>query len=191
MPISFECPQCGKKLRAPDQSVGKSSKCPGCGAIVTCPEPIYDAEVIDVSEALPSDILDNDKPYSLVDPQPSAASSDEDRRPCPMCGEMILKAAAKCRYCGEVFDPGLKKAKGTKSRKYDSESEYLTGGEMTIAVLPMCAGIGCIVGIVYMIQGRPKGLKMFGLSLVMAILWSFVRIMLQSAIQQPGIPGGP
>ncbi len=30
------------------------------------------------------------------------------RRPCPMCGEpMIVAAAAKCRFCGAVFDPRL------------------------------------------------------------------------------------
>ena len=37
MAISFECLQCGKKLKAPDEAAGKSSKCPGCGAKVTCP----------------------------------------------------------------------------------------------------------------------------------------------------------
>ena len=40
MSISFECPTCGKHLKAPDAAAGKSSKCPGCGGKVTCPAPV-------------------------------------------------------------------------------------------------------------------------------------------------------
>ena len=113
MPISFQCPQCGKKLKAPDEAAGKSSKCPGCGGTVTCPELIYDAELFDESQPPsghdPYADLDGETPYGVVEHQPSAGSSPEGRRPCPMCGEMILTTAAKCRYCGEVFDPALKK----------------------------------------------------------------------------------
>ncbi len=47
MAISFSCPRCGKKLKAPDNAAGKSSKCPGCGSPVTCPEPVYDAELVE------------------------------------------------------------------------------------------------------------------------------------------------
>ena len=37
---------------------------------------------------------------------------------------MIVVNAAKCRYCGEVFDPTLKKSKSKKKRKeYDPEDE--------------------------------------------------------------------
>ena len=49
MPISFQCPHCGKKLKAPDSAAGKSSTCPGCGNKVTCPEPVYDAEVVEMT----------------------------------------------------------------------------------------------------------------------------------------------
>ena len=147
MPISFLCPQCGKKLKAPDEAVGKSSKCPGCGAKVTCPEPIYDAELADAPAAGPDGVgpygdLDPDKPYELAASEPAAAPAEEARRPCPMCGEMILVGAAKCRYCGEIFDPALKKAKG--SRKHGPEAESLTGGDIAVAML--CSGIGCIAG---------------------------------------------
>src|SRR4051794_28146107 len=46
MSISFECPQCGKKLKAPDEAAGKSSKCPGCGGKVTCPALSRTASVV-------------------------------------------------------------------------------------------------------------------------------------------------
>src|SRR5262249_25140944 len=113
MPISFLCPQCGKKLKAPDNAVGKSSKCPGCGSPVTCPEPVYDAELVEIPPPVaqgpgPYGDLDPNQGYGVVEPEPAAAPAAESRRPCPMCGEMILTTAAKCRYCGEIFDPTLK-----------------------------------------------------------------------------------
>jgi hypothetical protein len=122
MSISFECAKCGKKLKAPDNAAGKTSKCPGCGSPVTCPEPVYDAEPI---EAPPGGVspygdVDTEQPYAMV-PEPAAAPSAEARRPCPMCGEMIVASAAKCRFCGEIFDSTLKKVgKGGKKGKIRS-----------------------------------------------------------------------
>jgi predicted RNA-binding Zn-ribbon protein involved in translation (DUF1610 family) len=192
MSISFQCSRCGKKLKAPDSAAGKTSPCPGCGATVTCPEPLYDAEVVDTgpppkpSGFDPFADLDDDKPYPVSGPPPTAESSSESRRPCPLCGEMILTTAAKCRFCGEVFDTTLKKAKGKKKKskkQYGPDDEELSTSEIVIAVL--CSGIGCIAGIVWMIQGKPKGLKMFGISMVMQIVWGVVRFVAQQALQKP------
>lgn len=122
MAISFSCPRCGKKLKAPDNAAGKSSKCPGCGSPVTCPEPIYEAELIEppAGGANPYDDLDTDQPYTMTT-EPVAPPAAEGRRPCPMCGEMIVASAAKCRFCGEVFDSTLKKVrKGGKKGKLKS-----------------------------------------------------------------------
>jgi len=122
MPISFQCPGCGKKLKAPDKAAGKTSTCPGCGGTVTCPEPVYDADVVEMTPLEspgvdPYGDVGADQPYGVVELQPVADSSTESRRPCPMCGEMILATAAKCRFCGEVFDPTLKKGKGRGGKK--------------------------------------------------------------------------
>ena len=104
MAISFSCPRCGKKLKAPDDAAGKSSRCPGCGSAVTCPEPIYDAELVDPQYGPnPFDDLDGGQPYAMT-AEPAEASTAEVRKPCPMCGEMIVATAAKCRFCGEIFD---------------------------------------------------------------------------------------
>jgi hypothetical protein len=37
MPIEFNCPQCARLLRTPDESEGKQAKCPQCSAIVDIP----------------------------------------------------------------------------------------------------------------------------------------------------------
>jgi len=200
MPISFQCPQCGKKLKAPERAVGQSSACPGCGATVTCPEPVYDAEVVDTTllkpPATPAGLdpnadLDDDKPYSMIDPGPAAAAPDR-RRPCPMCGEMIVASAAKCRFCGEVFDPALKKVKSKNSKRFSDADSDLSGGEIAVAIL--CSGIGCIAGLVWMIQGKPKGMKMFGLSLLMNVVGYIVAVILGvigAALNDGGGMGGP
>jgi hypothetical protein len=37
MPIEFNCTQCGKQLRTPDETAGRNAKCPQCGAIMQIP----------------------------------------------------------------------------------------------------------------------------------------------------------
>ncbi len=184
MSISFQCPQCGKKLKAPDEAAGKSSKCPGCGGTVTCPEPIYDAEPLDAMSQPPPGHdpyadLDDDKPYGVVEPQPGAAAPAEGRRPCPMCGEMILTTAAKCRYCGEVFDPSLKKTKEKKSKKSGPGDASLIDWSRSSS--QCCVrGSAASAGIVWMIQGKPKGRKMFGLSIAMRLSGGIVNVAVSS-----------
>jgi hypothetical protein len=80
MAISFECRECGKKLKAPDAAAGKSSKCPGCGAMITCPNPASAANQASrpappakpakpPAEAL-FENLDDGTPYGLMEPEP-------------------------------------------------------------------------------------------------------------------------
>ena len=99
MPISVKCADCGKALKAPDALAGKKAKCPDCGATVPIPKPTVDAEEV------------SDEPAeSYEDESDSPGDDDDSRKPCPMCGEMIASAAAKCRYCGEVFDGRVSKS---------------------------------------------------------------------------------
>jgi len=97
-----------------------------------------------------------------------------------MCGEMIARDAVKCRYCGEIFDPVLR-AKEKKSAKGLSTDEDLSVFEWVIAIL--CSGIGCIVGIVYIIQGKPKGKKMLLVSLGVQLFWFLVQVLIEAANQ--------
>jgi hypothetical protein len=105
-----------------------------------------------------------------------------DRRPCPMCGEMIAANAAKCRFCGEIFDPTLLRLE--KSKKKGAANADLDVLEWVVAIL--CSGVGCIVGIIWMIQGKPKGGKMFGISLLFIFIWTVIRILI-AAGQHGGV----
>src|SRR4051794_41177691 len=89
MKITFPCTRCGKRLKARENAVGRTKKCPVCLARVTCngpadDSPIFDAEIVDaevvdaevVEEPLPvaraakvnpyAD-LDDDAPYAVLD----------------------------------------------------------------------------------------------------------------------------
>jgi hypothetical protein len=140
--------------------------------MVTCPEPVYEAEVVLVSPmkppvqqstprnspARPSPAptppavnpyadLDDDQPYALAAPPPAAESSIESRRPCPECGEMILSSAIKCRFCGEIFDAVLKKGSGSgkKPTKANSRTEADAGRDLVIGFLCFAVGAGLTV----------------------------------------------
>jgi hypothetical protein len=169
MPITFYCPRCARKLRAPDNAAGQSSTCPGCGNRVACPEPVYDAEVVEMTVKQPKAKvvemtllqppavdpyadLDDGKPYGLVN-GPAAEQTDslgaEGRRPCPMCGELIVASAAKCRFCGEVFDQTLRKKKGKNAGKSASRSPRVSAAsasrEIVVGGLCLVAGLGMTI----------------------------------------------
>jgi predicted RNA-binding Zn-ribbon protein involved in translation (DUF1610 family) len=169
MPIQFECSACGKKIKAPDANAGKKARCPYCQAVIVVPEPVYEAE--DASAPAQQEM------YGIQE-APARPPKQEERRPCPMCGEMILADAVKCRYCGEIFDEDLKRAEKRRRPSASPEDTNLNVSEWLLAIL--CSGIGCIVGIVWMIQGKPKGIKMFGLSILFDIIKSIIYVALQA-----------
>lgn len=42
-----------------------------------------------------------------------------------------------------------------------------------------CSGIGCIIGIVRLIQGKPTGVKMIGISILFGIIWNIIGAILR------------
>ena len=178
MPISVRCPSCGKKLKAPDSAAGKRAKCPQCGNAIKVPERVYDAEeVVDEADDYEDyeDYQDGDSHSFGVNEYETPAV--ETRRPCPMCGEMIVAKAAKCRYCGEIFDATLKRKKKKKKKRRRSSS-YFDDDEMTAFdwfLCIACSNIGCIVGIVALCSGNSsRGGKMIGLSIMFNVIWGVV-----------------
>ena len=176
MSIKVTCPDCGTKLNAKDSLAGRRVKCPSCGSAVQIPDAAAD-EVYEAEEVGDGGEFD----FGGIDP--SEGEQLEDRKPCPACGEMIMRSAAKCRYCGEVFDPALKKReKKKRARESGDTDEEMTTGDWVVAVL--CPGIGCIAGIIWMIMGKPKGLKMTGISFGMAVFWNVISAALRHVAEQ-------
>lgn len=180
MTIKAECNSCGKILTAKDSAAGKRARCPQCGGIVNIPEAAYEAEEYDSFDDGYDDYDDGFDNYQSEGP------SQEKRKSCPACGEMIVNGATKCRFCGEIFDAALKRKAKKKNRKasrsYVGDDEDLTTGDWLVAIL--CSGIGCIAGIIWMIQGKPKGSKMFGISILMAFFWGAIRVFLKQMGRQ-------
>jgi len=95
MPIEFSCPECGKLLSTGDDKAGRSAKCPGCSAPITVPGTPPSASL--------ADARGEDSRNSGDDQFADGNRGDEVRRPCPVCGELILARAQVCRFCGEQF----------------------------------------------------------------------------------------
>src|SRR5689334_19777531 len=113
MAIRFPCSQCGKRLEAPEELAGKRIRCPECNTVQGVPEEVFEAEPARRPAAEPA--------YGR--PGPAAAAGGDARRPCPMCGEMIAATAAKCRYCGEIFDETLRQAEQRKQKGADTDAD--------------------------------------------------------------------
>ena len=138
------------------------------------PTGVFEAEEIGAASQEPASdefrLMDEiASPPPLQSPaSPAGAGPEPGRRPCPECGEMIVAGAAKCRFCNAIFDPSLKVRERRRSYSSGSSDQDLTTGDWIFCIL--CSGIACIVGIVYAIQGKPKGMKMVGISLVAGMI---------------------
>ena len=200
MAIKVPCVSCGKTLTAPDNAAGRRARCPSCGTVQTLPapqalepeplepEPIHDAPPAGDPNDPFSGLGSPSEPYALNEPPPvtppplpgggGGGMGGDARKPCPMCGEMIPQAAMKCRFCGTIFDPKLRKQEAKRGKSYDAGDEDLSAGEWLVAIL--CSGIGCILGTVWMLQGKPKGKKMFFVSLAAGVVWNVISAAVKS-----------
>lgn len=90
---------------------------------------------------------------------------------CPQCGEQILKAAQKCRFCGEYLAPGLKSLETVG--KSSEEDEKLTPPEILFGIL--CSGLACILSLIWLVQGKKKGLKLLLISLAVQVVLALIQ----------------
>lgn len=161
MPIQVTCPGCQTTLKTADSSAGKRAKCPKCGGVIQIPAaPAVTGDLPELESNPLAGFTDDELTGGAVVP-------GNDKKPCPACGESIARDAVKCRFCGEVLDAALKgkaTAKAAKRSSPSGESDELSVVDWVLAIL--CSSIGCIVGIVYMVQGKPKGKKLLIVSLI-------------------------
>ena len=95
---------------------------------------------------------------------------------CPYCGEAIMATAKKCKYCQEWLDEFLRKI---NERMGKNEDDNMTAVDVLLCVF--CSGIGCVMGLIYAIQGKKKGWKMMVLSIVISFLFSLLRAIMEES----------
>src|SRR5437660_10240487 len=105
----IDCPSCSRKLRVPDDLLGKQVKCPTCGHT-------FGAAATQIAEtAAPSTgapvNLQLDAPSSSTEPTQEFQAPSQPAKPavegtvlqpCPNCDKLIEPDAGRCPYCGEV-----------------------------------------------------------------------------------------
>lgn len=107
MPFQVICPSCKSTFSAPDSAANKKAKSPQCGGVIQLSAPVSDEEILDAEE---ESVFPSAAHAASIGEPATAAQADGNRKPCPICGEMIQPDAIKCRFCGEIFDRVLANA---------------------------------------------------------------------------------
>ncbi len=124
----IQCPDCGQKMSIPAQSivpppVPQFPQSPIPPQAPEAPHPPAPPQFLDSpqppplpgqAEQAPPNI---DRPMGQAPSLPSTSTAQahtfggpqSDERGCPKCGAIIKALARRCRFCGEILDPGIKR----------------------------------------------------------------------------------
>ncbi len=168
MATIVDCPSCNRKLRVPDDLLGKKVKCPTCGGTfdaVAGPGAVPKLELGNegsspMEPSPPSaDVLSPPPSSSSETPAESVPPSDQpvptqpssepaaghDLAPCPYCGEKIAEDATRCQFCGEELTEDDKGRDRPWDREYRPYRDVRRDSEPHRGNLILTLGIVSIV----------------------------------------------
>lgn len=131
-----------------DDKAGRKAKCPGCGEVITVPEPDMVEQGVDEDE---EDGDDEDDLPAL----PKKSSRSGDTKTCPMCGAKNPRRATSCGACGEEFEEEEAEPRRTRRRGFEYAGFWLrfvaafVDGIILFCLSSMGGGcVGFVMGIV-------------------------------------------
>jgi len=158
--VEFWC-ACGASVKAKEELAGRDIRCPSCGNDVCVP-----------GGKLPP----AEEPMAIPAPP-----REENRVPCPMCAEPIVRAAKLCRFCGYVLDQRLASAAAPANPNDGVHGfDWIFVGIVGLVGLIPCIGV-VITGalaLTNLVQQRPKRAAVFGILAAIGLGVSFLLTMI-------------
>lgn len=122
MPLPFACPACGFEAELPDVYRGQRLQCSACAAVCRIPAEEGGAP-------------------QPVRPSEGVLSGDLSKV-CPFCSERIATVARKCKFCGEIIDRDLARAKKIEQhRDLERTQKFLGPNESKSAIASLSVAI--------------------------------------------------
>lgn len=154
--IKFPCAVCGKKIAVKAENAGKRVRCPRCKTVCVIPVLAEKEPPAETGNLLLDALAEDAKHQSPVEappplPPPPVAVPQAPPLPPPVPSAARRPAPARRSTRGDYVD------------------DSLTGGDWLLAIL--CNGIAFILGIIWAVQGNPKGVKMIVVSMISGAVW--------------------
>ncbi|MFH5803376.1 hypothetical protein [Alienimonas sp. DA493] len=166
MPVPVVCPECAKKLKAPDKARGKALKCPSCGGRVPVPAEGGAA----AAPAAKRKKTRRREPVAAGPPETGefiagldlSRVEDRETEVCPRCGTVIEQEegaeVSECPKCGADLLTGGQGATARRKQKYKARGEdprvfYSTAAGDAFAFLKKNVDVAVRLGVLTLLAG--------------------------------------
>ena len=162
------CPGCGKEIQLGNEVYN----CPGCHS--TMHQVCYGLQGQCPNPSCPT----RQEQVQIVPAMAAVEEQKSDQVPCRFCHEPIDPQARKCKHCGEFQSETDRQADiKHKSAGIEDMDDKLSTAEIVFGIF--CGLIACITGLVWGLQGKKKGWKLLGLSLISQLVWGLIRALVE------------